>query len=78
MVRFTGQDELLQRILRVLEINLGLVRSAILLVDSEEEHLIAGAVLGADEHAKPSSVKWSGPPTPSCRSRCASKRLRAP
>jgi len=60
MVRFTGQDELLQRILRVLEVNLGLIRSAILLVDSEEEHLIVGAVQGADEHAKLSAVYHRG------------------
>jgi Nif-specific regulatory protein len=60
MVNFTGQDELLQRILRVLESNLGLVRSMILLADSNQEHLIVGAAQGVDETARLSAVYHRG------------------
>ncbi len=60
MVHFTGQDELLQRILSVLECNLGLIRGTILLVDSDQEHLIVGAAQGVDETAKLSAVYHRG------------------
>ena len=60
MVHFTGQDELLQKILRVLESNLGLVRSTILLVDCDQEHLFVGAAHGVDEPAKLSAVYHRG------------------
>ncbi len=60
MVHFTGQDELLQRVLRVLECNLGLIRSTILLVDSHQEHLIVGAAQGGSDPAKLSAVYHRG------------------
>lgn len=60
MVHFTGQDELLQRILRVLESNLGLVRGTILLVDSNREHLIVGAAQGLGDPAKLEAVYHRG------------------
>jgi Nif-specific regulatory protein len=60
MVHFTGQDELLQRILCVLERNLGLIRGTVLLVDSAQEHLIVGAAHGPDGPAKLSAVYHRG------------------
>jgi len=56
MVHLTGQDELLKEILHVLELNLGLVRTVILLVDSDKERLVVGAVHGDEEHARVSAV----------------------
>ena len=56
MVHLTGQNELLKAILSVLEFNLGLVRTVILLVDRDKENLIVGAVHGDEEHAKLSAV----------------------
>ena len=60
MVRFAGKDELLQKILSVLEVNLGLIRSTILLVDSDQEHLIVGEAHGVNEPAKLSAVYHRG------------------
>ena len=60
MGQFTGQDELLQKILRVLETNLGLVRSMILLVDSNREHLIVGAAEGVADPSKLEAVYHRG------------------
>ena len=60
MVHFTGQDELLQRTLCVLESNLGLIRGTVLLVDSDHEHLIVGAAHGMGEPAKLSAVYHRG------------------
>jgi Nif-specific regulatory protein len=60
MAHFTGQDELLQRVLRVLESNLGLVRSTVLLVDSQQEHLIVGAAQDFNDPAKLSAVYHRG------------------
>ena len=60
MGQFTGQDELLQRILRVLETNLGLARSTILLVDSNKEHLIVGAAEGVEDPSKLEAVYHRG------------------
>ena len=60
MVHFTGQDELLQRTLSVLENHLGLIRGTVLLVDSDQEHLIVGAAHGVDKPAKLSAVYHRG------------------
>ena len=60
MVQFTGQDELLQRTLRVLESNLGLIRGTVLLVDSDQEHLVVGEAYDADKTAKLSAVYHRG------------------
>ncbi|HNX34348.1 MAG TPA: sigma 54-interacting transcriptional regulator [Kiritimatiellia bacterium] len=60
MVHFTGQDELLQRTLRLLETNLGLVRGTILLVDCDHERLIVGAAHGMNEPAQLSAVYHRG------------------
>jgi Nif-specific regulatory protein len=60
MVQFTGQDELLQRILRMLESNLGVIRGTVLLVGSDKEHLIVGAAHGLSEPAKLSAVYHRG------------------
>jgi len=60
MAHFTGQDELLQRALGILESHLGLVRGTILLVDSDQEHLIVGAAHGMDEPAALSAVYRRG------------------
>lgn len=60
MAHFTGQDELLQRVLGTVEVNLGLIRSTILLVDSDKERLIVGATQTADSTAKLSAVYHRG------------------
>jgi Nif-specific regulatory protein len=60
MVHFTGQDELLQRTLRLLETNLGVVRGALLLVDSDQERLIVGAAHGMNEPVQLSAVYHRG------------------
>ena len=60
MVHLTGQDELLQRTLRIIESDLGLVRGTILLVDSDQEHLIVGATNGESELARLSAVYHRG------------------
>lgn len=60
MAHFTGQDELLQRVLRVVETNLGLIRSMILLVDCDKERLIVGEVQGGNTPAKLAAVYHRG------------------
>jgi Nif-specific regulatory protein len=60
MGHFTGQDESLQQTLRVIETNLGLIHGTILLVDSDQEHLIVGAAHAMAEPAKLSAVYHRG------------------
>ncbi len=60
MTRFTGQDEPLQRALRIIETNLGVVRGTIMLVDSDQEHLIVGETYGDGEPAQLSAVYRRG------------------